>query len=360
MLSLFDSEAGSGSGALLVWGIFSRALSVTLAFVLVSFSWQLRSLAGARGLNPLVRALARYRRDFGWRAVWYFPTLFWLNASDVVLVALPAIGATCALLAARGGAATPYYMAGAWAALLSIDAGTQMMVYPWDSLVLEATFLALWLPGTRALSWADGQFDATSLAALSPPSPLLAFAFRFLLFRVLFGFGKLKFIGATWADRFYIRGFIMGQPMVSPFGWFAYHLLPETAWVFLVNSMFVAEIIMPFGLFFCGLPRLVAAMSIAGLMAGIQLTGNFGYFNLLTIVLCVPALHLDTALSLDFSAVIGEGTRNIVFAVLFFSYLLPVSALQFIMNSWINMSWTYWSGICAFFYGAGMCGPRTN
>ena len=71
----------------------------------------------------------------------------------------------------------------AWLCMLSLD-GVVDLNYPWDCLLLEAGFLGLFLPATLPLA-------AGSLAATSAPLPGVAWAFRWLLFRVLFGFGKL-------------------------------------------------------------------------------------------------------------------------------------------------------------------------
>lgn len=329
----------SDSGRLWIWGVFTRAFAIVLAIVLASFSYQLPSLSGRRGLSPLADILANYRRDFGVaRSLWYWPTLFWLaGTSEVALAAVPACGALAALCAAWGGAvASPVGLAVAWATLLSVDAGPSACVYPWDSLALEAAFLAMWLPGTQPLS--------VGVASLAAPPPLLAFAFRWLLFRVLVGFGKLKFTGAGHNDRFYIRGFIIGQPMVTPAGWLAYHVLPDGAWVALVHGMFFIELIAPFGLFFTGIPRITSAALIVQLMMGIQLTGNFGYFNLLTAVLCIPGADIGATLALS-DVVAPNGLVAAAFVALFTLYMLPVSLLQFVMNSWINMSWAHWSGV---------------
>ena len=329
-------------GRLSTWGIFTRAFALTLSLILFSFAYQLPSLSGRNGLAPLCDILSRYRRDFGFvKSLWYWPTLFWVTgSSDFALQALPCFGAVAALCAAWGGAyASPLGLIIAWATLLSIDAGPSACVYPWDSLSLEAAFLALWLPGTQELS--------VGIAALSLPSPLLAVAYRWLLFRVLVGFGKLKFVGAGWNDRFYIRGFLIGQPMISPAGWAAYHFLPESAWVFLLGGMFFTEIIAPFGLFFTGIPRVAAAVSIIGLMGGIQLSGNFGYFNILTSVLCIPSLDATSNFFLFFSQQEQTplDTRTLTFIILYIAYIFPVSLLQFVMNSWINLSWAHWSGV---------------
>ena len=57
---------------------------------------------------------------------------------------------------------------------------------PWDTLLFETMVLALWLPPTHSLP---------TLAAVSAPAPALTWAFRLLLFRVMFGAGLIKLRG---------------------------------------------------------------------------------------------------------------------------------------------------------------------
>ena len=74
------------------------------------------------------------------------------------------------------------------------------------------------------------------------------------------------------------------------------HRLPLPLHQAALAGMFVVEVLLPFAVFVAGWPRLLAAAGFIGLQLGIQLTGNFGYFNVLTAVLCVPLF--DTADSL--------------------------------------------------------------
>lgn len=326
--------------AALVWGVFPRALGLAFFISLAAFAYQLPSGYGQHGLTPLSSALAARFRAFGARALWFFPTLFWVTgASDAALVAVPALGALCGACAIVGGAWSPWFLGGAWAALLSIDGGPSGCVYPWDSLLLEGGFLALFLPATHSLApvvsaalrgGALLPALAAALPAVAPPAPLLSFAFRWLLFRVLVGFGKLKFGGAGWRDRLYIKNFIVNQPMITPLGWWAYHALPDAVWVGALAGMFVVELVLPFGLFVPGLTRLVAGANIAGLMVGIQATGNYGYFNVLTAIMCIPAAAVADGLS--FSS--RDAASAPVFAAIFLAYILPLSVIQLIMNSW--------------------------
>jgi|TARA_B110000908_G_C9991867_1_gene330153 hypothetical protein len=61
--------------------------------------------------------------------------------------------------------------------------------------------------------------------------------------------------------------------------------------------MFVSEMVVPFLYFISGTPRLIAACCNIALMGGIQLTGNFGFFNVLTAVLSITLLDLDASVS---------------------------------------------------------------
>ena len=58
--------------------------------------------------------------------------------------------------------------------------------------------------------------------------------------------------------------------MVTPAGMLAFRLLPDVVWIASLAGMFVVELVLPFGLFATGLPRVIAGASIAGLMAGIR------------------------------------------------------------------------------------------
>ena len=348
-------------------GLFIRMIGLVYAVCLGSFAVQLPLLAGVHGLEPLHSSLATKWRHFGLKALWYYPTLFWLfGSSDFMLKFLPSVGALCGLLMAYGSSYTPCLSFVCWVILLSIDAGPSHLVYPWDSLLLETGFLCLWLPGTLSFTG-----SLASLAALSPPSPILSFSLRWLTFRLLIGFGKLKFIGSGWKDRFYIRGFLINQPMVSPLGWWAHHALPEWAWVVSLGYMAVVELVCPFGFFWTGIPRVVASVSISSLMLGIWATGNYGYFNILTVALCVGSMDLGSSARLTFTSADfvppGSGPLfvekggswalsprvlssphmfpSLFCATVLLFYIFPISLLQFVMNSWINLSWAYWGGV---------------
>jgi hypothetical protein len=228
--------------------------------------------------------LASIRRDFPtWKRFLYFPTLLWLNASDFSLRLLSWFGLACAAGVIYGGPYSQLAMIGCYVTYVSLDK-PMGLVFPWDCVLFEAGFLGSFLAPTLALP---------EVIATSAPAPAIAWAYRILVFRVLFGFGKFKFTGATKDDWGYLHGFLINQPLASPIGWYM-QKLPVWSLKASMALMFVAEIPIPPLLFFPNVVGVIAGAVIAGLMVGIWLSGNFGFFNLIIMVLCISTLDVTT------------------------------------------------------------------
>ena len=107
---------------------------------------------------------------------------------------------------------------------------------------------------------------------------------------------------------------------------------------------------MPFLLYVGGIYKLSAGISFVALMAGIQLTGNFGYFNLLTTMMCIQTLDVDSMLTwrqfflvdaVNNTMLSSGSTRNILILVLYIFIVVGGSG-YFVFNSWCNNSWMDW------------------
>ena len=137
-----------------------------------------------------------------------------------------------------------------------------MLWFPWDCLLFELLLLSAVCPDTL---W----------------------TFELLLFRVMFGFGKHKFLGAfEWEDLTYTSSMACWQPLGTSLGWYM-AFAPNWVHVLLIGGTFVVEIVCPLAFVFDLGPRLkkISCLSTIGLMLGIQLTGHFGWFNSLTALL---------------------------------------------------------------------------
>jgi hypothetical protein len=149
------------------------------------------------------------------------------------------------------------------------------MGFQWDLLLLEAGFLALLLS-----------------MATKPGIWLL----RWLLFRFMFLSGAVKLLSGdpTWANLSALSYYFQTEPLPTPLAWYVHHLPHAVLTAATVATLFI-ELILPFLIFFPRRLRFVAAFGIVLLQVVILLTGNYAFFNLLTMALCL-VLFDDAAL----------------------------------------------------------------
>jgi hypothetical protein len=100
------------------------------------------------------------------------------------------------------------------------------------------------------------------------------------------GVVKLTSGDPAWRSLRALEFHFFTQPLPNPAAWFAQHL-PAEILVAGCALMFVVELLLPFAFFLPRNPRLLAAWSTIALQAGIALTGNFAFFNLLSTALCL-------------------------------------------------------------------------
>lgn len=255
-----------------------------------SLAVQIRGLVGRDGILPAAEYLsaARSWADFhqvGLDRFRLLPTLCWLGTSDRFLGALSISGvALAALLVA--GVAPALLLPLLWAGYLSLSVVCRdFLSYQWDGLLLETGFLATFIaPLTR---W-------DRLRRTVDPPPLARWLLWWLLFRLLFGSGVVK-LGShdpTWHGLTALAYHYETQPLPTPPAWYAYHL-PLWAHKGSTAAVLGLELVAPWLIFTARRPRLLACAVLLALQALIWFTGNYGFFNLLTMALCV--LLIDDA-----------------------------------------------------------------
>lgn len=257
-----------------------RVLLAGLGLCYLAAFWslgvQVRGLIGRDGLLPAAQYLDAAARQLGAARFWYLPTLAWLSASDAALVGLCAAGALAGAGLVLDIAAGPCALA-AWALYLSLTVvGSQFMGYQWDSLLLEAGLIACFLaPWPRRTEPARGALLLT----------------RLLLFKLMLQSGLVKLLSGdpSWRSLAALTYHYWTQPLPTPLSWWA-DRLPLGVQEFSCAAMFAVELGAPWLLLGPRRVRAAGAAAIAALMILIALTGNYGFFNLLTVVLCVAAL----------------------------------------------------------------------
>src|SRR5216117_1935982 len=207
--------------------LFLRLLGVVYLIAFVSLALQITGLVGEHGILPARTFLERAHALYGGAAYRLFPTLCWLvGGGDGMLRALCWGGAVLALLVVAGVAQAP----------------------------------------ALALLW--------------------------LLFRLMFlsGITKLASGDPTWRDLTALDYHFWTQPLPSWTAWYA-HWLPEWTHRGMLLLVLVAELGAPWLIF---VSQRLARLRLAacGLLVlgqlGIAVTGNYGFFNALALVLCVP------------------------------------------------------------------------
>ncbi|SFC91413.1 lipase maturation factor family protein [Streptomyces aidingensis] len=260
--------------------LLQRGLALIYLMGFLGAALQFRPLAGERGLTPAPGYLRRvpFRRS---------PSLFHLHYSDRFLGTVAWTGAALSaalLLGLADLVPLPAAMAAwavLWALYLSIvNIGQIWYSFGWESLLLEAGFLAIFLGN-----------DETS-----PPRVTLLL-FVWLLFRVEFGAGLIKWRGDTcWRKLTCLYFHHETQPMPSPLSWY-FHRLPAPLHRIEAAANHVTQLGVPFLLFF---PQPIATLA-AAVVVITQLwliaSGNFAWLNWLTIVLAFAAADLSFLLA---------------------------------------------------------------
>jgi len=255
-----DSEYG------VVRNLFLRALGVIYLIAFVSFGIQMSSLIGSGGIVPASQYLNALWSQVGAGAVWRAPTLLWISASDGAIFVLFSVGIVAAVgIMTRIMQRTALVVA--FATYLSFVAATQVfMTYQWDTLLLETGVLAIVFSLFLPTIW----------------------ALRALLFKLVFLSGVGKLIGGdgTWWNLTALNYHFMTQPLPTPLAWYV-HQLP--LWVHKIMTALAlgVEIVVPILFFAPRRIRFVAGWAVIGLEVLIILTGNYTFFNLLTIALAL-------------------------------------------------------------------------
>jgi hypothetical protein len=166
-----------------------------------------------------------------------------------------------------------------WALYLSVvNVGQTFYGFGWETLLLEAGFLAVFL----------------GPAAQAPPT-LVLWLYRWLLFRVEFGAGLIKLRGdRCWRDLTCLDYHHETQPLPGPLSWYFHHL-PRPLHRVEVLANHAAQLVVPFGLFAPQPVARVAGLVIIVTQTWLLVSGNFSWLNLITIVLATSALD-DTLL----------------------------------------------------------------
>jgi len=285
---LFGEHVEPPAHFLVRW-LFLRGLGVVYLIAFASLASQIIGLAGSDGIMPAKQILQAYVQNIPGPARFYAaPTLCWSSAEDGFLRFQCVAGVVLAILLILGIAPAPCLFL-LWLIYLSLSVVcTVFLGFQWDALLLEAGLLAIFFAPLRL--WPN-------LPRERPPSRLALWLLRCLLFKLMFLSGVVKLVSndVTWRNLTALTVHYETQPLPTWTAWYV-HQLPIWAHKVSCVAMFGVELIVPFFIFLPRRIRFVAFWLFVALQLVIALSGNYTFFNLLTVVLCLPLLD-DRALA---------------------------------------------------------------
>jgi len=267
--------------------LFLRGLAVIYLIAFVSLWTQIDGLVGRNGILPADQFMAGASEQFnsaniGVERYHLLPTFCWFSASDSALHWQCAVGLTCAVLLLCG-IAPAACLALLWLIYLSLSTVCrEFLGFQWDILLLETGFLAIFFAPLRF--WPNRAREL-------PPSVVVLWLLRLLLFKLMIQSGWVKLLSGDklWLDYTALTVHYETQPLPTWIGWYA-HQLPVWFQKLSCRAMFGIELIVPFLIFAPRRPRFLAAWLLMFLQVLILLTGNYTFFNWLTLLLCASLL----------------------------------------------------------------------
>lgn len=288
----------------LATAIFLRILGVVYLIAFWSLAVQIRGLIGQDGILPAREYMAAAgewasSQQMGLDRFRLLPTLCWFSTSDAFLVALSVGGAVLAALLVVG-IAPLVLLPLLWIDYLSLSVVFgEFLSYQWDTLLLETGLLSIFLAPLAFWLPVRGGAD---------PSRISRWLLWWLLFRLVFGSGVVKLASGdpTWANLTALAFHYETQPLPTPIAWYAHHF---PLWFQKVSTAgtLAVELVAPWFIFGPRRLRLVACGLFVALQVTIWLTGNYTFFNLLTIALSL--LLLDDRTLERVGAAVGMRTR---------------------------------------------------
>lgn len=264
--------------------LFLKVLALAYFTAFGSLWLQVDGLIGEKGILPAASFLGALREQWGPAAFWFTPTLCWADAGDGFLHFICGGGVVLSILLFSG--ITPVLcLVLLWFFYLSlVSVGQDFLGFQWDNLLLEAGLLAVFaIPVQVFLKRGDG--------CQPIPRPVL-FLFQWLLFRLMFGSGMVKLTSGdpAWRSLTALDYHYWTQPIPPVTAWL---MSQSPAWLQKLSClyMFGVELAAPFLIFGPRKLRPIAFLLIASLQLLILLTGNYCFFNYLSLGLCLFILE---------------------------------------------------------------------
>jgi hypothetical protein len=321
--------------------LFLQGIGIIFTFAFVSCFIQYRGLNGQDGILPsrnfLIRLSERNQinlRHINAKQTWQLfndaPTLSWFYPKvsqlmphcsfsidefhDMMII----VGVLTSLLIAFGFDSTILFVLVYALYQSMVVIGQDFYSFQWDILLLETSFLCV--------LYARWPFE--SVENVERRSSIVSWLFMMLFFKLMFlsGIVKIQSNCPTWMQLTALEFHYATQCLPTFVSWY-FHQLHPLFHRFSVAYTLVIEIA---GIFLSISPlyyhRMIGALLQSLLQMMIMLTGNYTYFNLLTLILLIPSLQQCFEWSRKYYAL--QILSALFFLVVSFFHFIEVQNLQ--------------------------------
>ncbi|MFM6929536.1 MAG: lipase maturation factor family protein [Bdellovibrio sp.] len=262
--------------------VLEKVLAISYFVAFLSLSTQVLGLYGKQGILSIDHLLNLLDKELGADRFLHLPSVFWFLSTDTALKGICLLGMTAASLAFLGFSQS-WMLLLCWVFYLSfVSVGQIFLSYQWDSLLLELGFLGIFFAPLK-IEW-------TPLLGYQI-HPLLMGLVWLLTFKLMFSSGVVKLTNkdASWKNLTALDYHFWTQPLPNPISYF-FAKLPPLVLKACTATMFFIELVVPFFIFVPGKTQMIAACLLIFLQILIIATGNFAFFNLITLGLCLSVV----------------------------------------------------------------------
>jgi lipase maturation factor 1 len=269
-----------------IQSLFNSLFGIVCFFAFYSLYQQFDGLFSEKGISPLKENLSKFRsyyknksksdKTYKFQLFTKCPSIFFYYYSDQFAKNLLLTCSLLSLLLLFNIFTAPVFLFLFISFLSFCSVDFDFLSFQWDTLLIEMLFIAFFY-----------QFCPVHLLDLYNTLWIL------ILFKLLFssGIAKLKSGDKNWKDLTALNFHYYTQPLPNKAAYYI-HQLPRSFHRFCCAVMFFIELVIPFLLF---IPYLIpwAIFLLMLLQVLIFLSGNFSFFNLQTLVLCIPPLAIS-------------------------------------------------------------------
>lgn len=302
--------------------LFLKLVSLSYFFAFLSLRMQVMGLFGKNGILPIQNLIDAMKKE-GKAHFFQLPTILTHLSSDRALKALLEFGIILSIVAFLD--LIPFLPFGLLFLLYFsfFTVSYPFLSYQWDCLLLETGFAAMFV------------------SVMTVPPIFIQLWLTVLVFRLMLSSGLVKWFSGCneWRSFKALLVHFETQPLPNIGGYYA-NALPKKVLMAMTFLVFIFEIPIPF-LYF-GVPEAKAIGGILGILLQIliAITGNYAFFNLLTIALHIP-LFDDRFLSfLAPIAVTGfkfDGISGISLFLNGIGVLMVTINLLFLLTQFLNI-----------------------